>query len=69
MRARKFDLLVALLEATDFQSALVFSRTKHGADKIAKKLRNASHAVAVLHANRTQNQRLEALSGFRVGKI
>ena len=66
--ARKFDLLVALLEATDFQSALVFSRTKHGADKIAKKLRNASHAVAVLHANRTQNQRLEALSGFKSGK-
>jgi ATP-dependent RNA helicase RhlE len=65
---RKFDLLVALLEATDFQSALVFSRTKHGADKIARKLRNASHAVTVLHANRTQKQRLEALSGFKSGK-
>ena len=50
---RKFDLLVALLEATDYQSVLVFARTKHGADKIAKKLRNANHAVAVLHANRT----------------
>ena len=65
---RKFDLLVALLGATDFQSALVFSRTKHGADKIAKKLRNTSHAVTVLHANRSQNQRLEALSGFKSGK-
>lgn len=65
---RKFDLLVALLEATDFQSALVFSRTKHGADKVARKLRNASHAVTVLHANRTQKQRLEALSGFKSGK-
>jgi ATP-dependent RNA helicase RhlE len=65
---RKFDLLVALLGATDFQSALVFSRTKHGADKIARKLRNTSHAVTVLHANRTQNQRLEALSGFKSGK-
>jgi superfamily II DNA/RNA helicase len=65
---RKFDLLVALLEATDYQSVLVFARTKHGADKIAKKLRNANHAVAILHANRTQNQRIEALSGFKSGK-
>ena len=65
---RKFDLLVALLEATDYQSVLVFARTKHGADKIAKKLRNTNHAVAVLHANRTQNQRIEALSGFKSGK-
>ena len=65
---QKFELLVALLEATDYQSALVFARTKHGADKIAKKLRAANHAVAVLHANRTQNQRIEALSGFKSGK-
>lgn len=65
---RKFDLLVALLEKTDFQSAIIFARTKHGADKIAKKLRNANHAVAVLHANRTQNQRIEALNGFKSGK-
>jgi ATP-dependent RNA helicase RhlE len=66
--AQKFALLVALLEATDYQSALVFARTKHGADKIAKKLRSANHAVAVLHANRTQNQRIEALSGFKSGR-
>jgi ATP-dependent RNA helicase RhlE len=65
---RKFDLLVALLEATDYQSVLVFARTKHGADKIAKRLRSSNHAVAVLHANRTQNQRIEALAGFRSGK-
>lgn len=65
---RKFDLLVALLEKTDFQSVIVFSRTKHGADKIAKKLRAANHSVAVLHANRSQNQRIEALEGFKSGK-
>jgi ATP-dependent RNA helicase RhlE len=65
---RKFDLLIALLEATDYQSVLVFARTKHGADRIARKLRNANHAVAILHANRTQNQRIEALSGFKSGK-
>lgn len=66
--ARKFDLLLALLAAVDFQSAIVFSRTKHGADKIAKKLRANNHAVAVLHANRSQNQRIEALEGFKSGR-
>jgi ATP-dependent RNA helicase RhlE len=65
---RKFDLLVAVLKKVDFQSAIVFARTKHGADKIAKKLRNTNHSVAVLHANRSQNQRIEALAGFKSGK-
>ena len=66
--AQKFDLLVALLEKTDFQSVLVFSRTKHGADKIAARLKAAKHTVAILHANRSQNQRIEALAGFKSGK-
>jgi ATP-dependent RNA helicase RhlE len=65
---QKFDLLVALLGKTDFDSVLVFSRTKHGADKIARKLKAANHSVAVLHANRSQNQRIEALAGFKSGK-
>jgi ATP-dependent RNA helicase RhlE len=47
---------------------LVFSRTKHGADKIARRLKSANHSVAVLHANRSQNQRIEALAGFKSGK-
>jgi ATP-dependent RNA helicase RhlE len=46
----------------------VFSRTKHGADKIARRLRAANHSVAVLHATRSQNQRIEALAGFKSGK-
>ncbi len=65
---RKFDFLLALLNSVDFQSAIIFSRTKHGADKIAKKLRTNNHSVAVLHANRSQNQRIEALNGFKSGK-
>lgn len=65
---RKFDLLLALLAATDYQSVIIFSRTKHGADKIAKKLRANNHSVAVLHANRSQNQRIEALHGFKSGR-
>ncbi|HVU16517.1 MAG TPA: DEAD/DEAH box helicase [Candidatus Didemnitutus sp.] len=65
---QKFDLLLALLAQAGFDSVLVFSRTKHGADKIARKLKSANHAVAVLHANRSQNQRLEALEGFKSGR-
>jgi ATP-dependent RNA helicase RhlE len=66
--AQKFDLLLALLERTDYDSVLIFSRTKHGADRIARRLRDARHSVAVLHANRSQNQRVEALAGFKSGK-
>jgi ATP-dependent RNA helicase RhlE len=65
---QKFELLEALLAAIDFNSVLVFSRTKHGADRIARRLREANHSVAVLHANRSQNQRMEALEGFRSGR-
>jgi ATP-dependent RNA helicase RhlE len=65
---QKFELLLALLAKTDFDSVLIFSRTKHGADKIARKLKAANHSVAVLHANRSQNQRIEALAGFKSGK-
>lgn len=65
---RKFSMLSSLLDATDYQSVLVFSRTKHGADRIARRLRDNNHSVAVLHANRSQNQRIEALKGFKSGK-
>jgi ATP-dependent RNA helicase RhlE len=65
---QKFELLLALLEQTEFISVLIFSRTKHGADKIAKRLKSANHSVAVLHSNRTQRERVEALEGFKSGK-
>ncbi|MFZ9933642.1 MAG: DEAD/DEAH box helicase [Chthoniobacterales bacterium] len=64
----KYGLLLGLLEATDCTSVLIFSRTKHGADRIAKRLRASNHSVAVLHANRSQNQRIEALEGFKSGR-
>jgi ATP-dependent RNA helicase RhlE len=67
-RDQKFDLLLALLERTEFDSVLIFSRTKHGADKIAQRLKHAHHSVAVLHSNRTQRERVEALEGFKSGK-
>jgi ATP-dependent RNA helicase RhlE len=66
--SQKFELLLALLGQPGVDSVLVFSRTKHGADKIAHKLKAANHSVGVLHANRSQNQRIEALAGFKSGK-
>ena len=65
---QKFVLLLELLERTNFESVLIFSRTKHGADKIAHRLKTANHSVAVLHSNRTQRERVEALEGFKSGK-
>ncbi len=47
---QKFDLLMALLERTNFDSALIFCRTKYGADRIAHQLKQGKHAVAVLHS-------------------
>jgi ATP-dependent RNA helicase RhlE len=66
---QKSDLLLALLEAVNYDSAIIFCRTKHRADRIANVLRRSNHAVAVLHSNRTQREREEALRGFRDGKF
>ena len=64
----KFALLLALLEKTNFNSVLIFTRTKHGADKIALRLKEAGHSVAILHGNRSQGQRTAALKGFKNGE-
>ena len=61
-------MLTELLERTNYNSVLVFARTKHGSDRIAKRLKTEGHSVAVLHGNRSQNQRIEALAGFKSGK-
>ncbi|HVM61378.1 MAG TPA: DEAD/DEAH box helicase [Verrucomicrobiae bacterium] len=66
--SQKFQLLAALLQRTNFDSVLIFSRTKHGADKIAHRLKIENHSVAALHSNRTQRERVEALEGFKSGK-
>jgi len=65
---QKFSLLLALLEKTHFNSVIVFTRTKHGADKITLRLKEAGHKVAVLHGDRSQGQRTAALKGFKEGQ-
>jgi len=67
--ARKIDTLVHLLLDAKLEMVLVFSRTKHGADKVAKKLEASGVRTATLHSNRTQGQRLQALARFRSGEV
>jgi len=66
--AQKTDLLLALLDRVNYESVIVFCRTKHGADRVAHLLKRNNHAVAVLHSNRTQREREQALLGFREGR-
>lgn len=67
--AQKFDLLQLLLEQTEFKSVLIFSRTRMGADRIAHRLQGSGHSVGVLHSDRSQRERIEALDGFKSGKF
>jgi ATP-dependent RNA helicase RhlE len=68
-KSRKVDLLLHLLRDKNLDSVLVFSRTKHGADKIARKLAQAKVTAATLHSNRSQGQRTAALAAFRAGRV
>ena len=65
---QKQELLEELLRRTDYDQVLIFCRTKNGADRVARKLNQQGHAVAVLHSSRTQRERESALSGFRNGR-
>ena len=68
MAQQKFDLLQLLLEQTDFKSVLIFCRTRMGADRIAGRLEQKGHRVGVMHSDRNQRERVEALEGFKSGK-
>ena len=63
----KTPLLLSLIEGNS-GSMLVFARTKHRTDRLARRVRSAGHAVQPLHSDRSQAQRREALDGFRSGR-
>lgn len=65
----KKSLLLDLLKNRSIKSAIVFSRTKHGANKIAKDLERAGIKSDAIHGNKTQRQRQSALSNFKDGNI
>lgn len=68
-KKHKTDLLVHLLETDMNDSTLVFSRTKHGANKIVKDLEKAGIKSAAIHGNKSQAARQRALGDFKDGKL
>ena len=67
-KKEKPALLCAVLENTPYSRALVFTRTKYGADKVVRYLTRAGIDAAAIHGNKSQNARTRALAGFRSGK-
>ncbi len=66
---RKTALLVALLRSHEMDSTLVFTRTKHGADRVVRALHEEGMEATAMHADKTQSQRNAALEAFRRGDI
>ncbi|HNT89908.1 MAG TPA: DEAD/DEAH box helicase, partial [Candidatus Hydrogenedentes bacterium] len=64
----KTPLLSTLLRGSDVHSALVFLRTKHRTDRVARSLHKEGFKVQAIHGNRSQSQRQQALDGFRKGR-
>ena len=65
----KPGLLQRLLDEMTVHSILVFTRTKHRADRVTEKIKRAGYAASVLHSNKSQSQRKQAMDQFRTGKI
>lgn len=69
-KGNKDNLLMYLLENhPEWKKVIVFARTRHGADRVERKLRHKETPVAAIHSDKTQNQRTRALEGFRAGKV
>lgn len=68
-KTEKPILLLHLLKDADIVTALVFTRTKHGADKVVKFLHRNEITAAAIHGNKSQNARQNALSNFKSGKL
>jgi ATP-dependent RNA helicase RhlE len=68
-KQKKQSLLVHLLNENNMERTLVFTRTKHGADRIAKELKRASIHADAIHGNKSQSARQNALNNFKRGKL
>lgn len=68
-KSDKGKLLLHILKNTDIDQVLLFSRTKHGANKIARNLQKKKIEASAIHGDKSQNQRQRALSDFKKGKI
>ncbi len=68
-RRLKTALLLKILGEVDTQSVLIFTRTKHRADRLARQIRQAGYKSATIHSNKSRSQRQRALDGFRSGEF
>jgi ATP-dependent RNA helicase RhlE len=68
-QAHKRDLLAHLIKHHDWQQVLVFTRTKHGANKLAEKLIKDNITAAAIHGNKSQSARTKALASFKDGSV
>ncbi|WP_416899762.1 MAG: DEAD/DEAH box helicase [Minwuia sp.] len=67
--AEKRDALVRLIDEHDVERAIVFTRTKHGADRVARHLEQAGIETGAIHGNKNQSQRQRTLNAFKTGEI
>ena len=68
-KPQKTALLIKLISDGNWSQVLVFTRTKHGANRLSKKLISSNISSAAIHGNKTQNARTKALDGFKKGTI
>ena len=68
-KGNKTRLLAHLMEEKGVKNALVFTRTKHGANKVARDLVKSGISAAAIHGNKSQTARQQALAGFKAGKL
>jgi ATP-dependent RNA helicase RhlE len=68
-KAKKTALLIKLIKDDNWEQVLVFTRTKHGANRLVKKLGAANINAAPIHGNKSQTARTKALAGFKSGKV
>ncbi|WP_417854971.1 DEAD/DEAH box helicase [Xanthomarina gelatinilytica] len=66
---KKTDLIIKLISEGNWKQVLVFTRTKHGANKLCKKMVSANISAAAIHGNKSQGARTKALAGFKNGSV
>lgn len=68
-KGKKTDLIIKLISDGNWKQVLVFNRTKHGANKLCKKMVSSGISAAAIHGNKSQGARTKALAGFKSGSI
>lgn len=68
-KGRKPALAIKLISEGDWQQVLIFTRTKHGANRLSEKLKKKGISAAAIHGNKSQNHRTKTLAGFKTGSI